>query len=34
MAHLALVAAYSREKRSERNRERANDTGLAATLIS
>jgi hypothetical protein len=26
-AHLALVAAYSRGKRSEKNREHASDTG-------
>jgi hypothetical protein len=34
MAHLALVAAYSRGRRSCRNRECANDVGLAASLIS
>jgi hypothetical protein len=34
MARLALVAAYSRGRRSGRNRERANDVGLAASLIS
>jgi hypothetical protein len=34
MARLALMAAYSRGKRSCSNRERANDTGLAASLIS
>jgi hypothetical protein len=34
MAHLAFVAAYSRGRRSCRNRERANDVGLAASLIS
>jgi hypothetical protein len=34
MARLALVAAYSCGKCSERNRERASDTGLAASLIS
>jgi hypothetical protein len=34
MAHLTLVAAYSKGKRSCTNRERASDTGLAASLIS
>jgi hypothetical protein len=34
MARLALVAAYSRGRRSETNRERASDTGLAASFIS
>jgi hypothetical protein len=34
MARLALVAAYSKGKLSFSNRERANDAGLAASLIS
>jgi hypothetical protein len=34
MAHLALMAAYSDRKWSFSNRERANDVGLAASLIS
>jgi hypothetical protein len=34
MARLALVAAYSRGRRSCTNRECANDTGFAASLIS
>jgi hypothetical protein len=34
IARLALVAAYSVGKRSFSSRERANDTGLAASLIS
>jgi hypothetical protein len=34
MACLALVAAYCGGKRSYNNRERANDVGLAASLIS
>jgi hypothetical protein len=33
MARLALVAAYSRRRRSERNCERASDTGLDASLV-
>jgi hypothetical protein len=34
MARLALMAAYSRGRRSGTNRERANDTGLAVSPIS
>jgi hypothetical protein len=34
MARLALVAAYSKGRRSGSNRERANDTGLAVSPIS
>jgi hypothetical protein len=34
MARLALVAAYSRRKRSCTNRERARGTGLVVSLIS
>jgi hypothetical protein len=34
MAHLTLVAAYSGRRRSFSNRERSNDVGLAASLIS
>jgi hypothetical protein len=34
MACLALMAAYCGGKRSYNNRERANDVGLAASLIS
>jgi hypothetical protein len=34
MARLALVAAYSRGRRSCTHRERASNTGLAALLIS
>jgi hypothetical protein len=34
MARLTLMAAYSRGRHSEKNRERASDMGLAASLIS
>jgi hypothetical protein len=34
MAHLVLVAAYSRGKWSCSNRERASDTGFTVSLIS
>jgi hypothetical protein len=34
MARLTVMAAYSGRKRSFSNRERANDVGLAASLIS
>jgi hypothetical protein len=33
-AHLALVAAYSGSRRSCSSRERTNDVGLAASLVS